>query len=105
MKDRAGRDRGLLGAFGAHPQPLAGAPAPSAAAVRAAKSVRPPQAREVFAAGGVIGEPGLELLVGAGVVDPADGACRRWHGPQPTALKQICRSYVRKPCPTQRLWT
>src|SRR3954452_3891775 len=94
MKDRAGRDRGLLGAFGAHPQPLAGAPAASAAAVRAAEPVRPPQAREVFAAAGVIGEPGLELLVGAGVVDPADGARRPLTCPQPTALKQICRTCV-----------
>src|SRR3954465_3063924 len=79
MKDRAGRDRGLLRACGAHPHPLAGAPAASAAACRAAEPVRPPQALKVFAAGGVIGEPGLELLVGAGVVDPADGARRRCH--------------------------
>src|SRR3954451_12290875 len=94
MKDRAGRDRGLLGAFGAHPQTLAGAPAASAAAVRAAEPVRPPQAREVFAAGGIVGEPGRELLVGAGVVDAADGARSRWHDPQSTALKQICRTCV-----------
>src|SRR3954470_10509620 len=96
MKDRAGRDRGLLRACGAHPHPLAGAPAASAAACRAAEPVRPPQALKVFAAGGVVGEPGPELLVGAGVVDPADGARRRWHGPQSTALKQICRTHVRR---------
>src|SRR3954468_17110861 len=95
MKDRAGRNGGLLRALGAHPQTLAGAPATSAAAVRADETVRPTQLAQVFAAGDVVGKPGLELLVGAGVVDPTDGPRRRWHGPQFTALKQICRSYVR----------
>src|SRR3954469_19134285 len=96
MKDRAGRNGSLLRALGAHPQTLAGAPATSAAAFRADETVRPAKLREVLAAGDVVGKPGVELLVGAGVVDPTDGSRRRWHGPQFTALKQICRSYVRE---------
>src|SRR3954463_13670876 len=97
MKDRAGGDRGFLRALGAHPQALAGAPSTPAAAFRAGESIRPSKLREVFAAGGVVGEPGLELLKGAGVVNPTDGTRRRWrwHGSDSTALKQICRTYVR----------
>src|SRR3954453_17778741 len=66
MKDRAGGDRGLLRALDAHPQALAGAPPTPAAAFRAGESIRPSKLREVFAAGGVVGEPGLELLKGGG---------------------------------------
>src|SRR4051795_3596675 len=95
MKDRAGRNGGLLRALGAHPQTLAGAPATSAAAFRADETVRPTQLAQVFAAGDVVGKPGLELLVGARVVDPTDGPRLRWHGPQFTALKQICRTHNR----------
>src|SRR3954451_16599560 len=97
MKDRAGGDRGFLRALGAHPQALAGAPSTPAAAFRAGESIRPSKLRKVFAAGGVVGEPGLELLKGAGVVNPTDGTRRRWrwHGSDSTALKQICRTYVR----------
>src|SRR3954469_21809050 len=95
MKDRAGGDRGLLRALDAHPQALAGAPPTPATAFRAGESIRPSKLREVFAAGGVVGEPGLELLIGAGVVNPTDGTRRRWHGSDLTALKQICRTYVR----------
>src|SRR3954452_4029837 len=97
MKDRAGGDRGFLRALGAHPQALAGEPSTPAAAFRAGESIRPSKLREVFAAGGVVGEPGLELLKGAGVVNPTDGTRRRWrwHGSDSTALKQICRTYVR----------
>src|SRR3954451_5206981 len=97
MKDRAGGDRGFLRALGAHPQALAGAPSTPAAAFRAGESIRPSKLREVFAAGGVVGEPGLELLKGAGIVNPTDGTRRRWrwHGSDSTALKQICRTPVR----------
>src|SRR3954451_21666018 len=97
MKDRAGGDRGFLRALGAHPQALAGAPSTPAAAFRAGESIRPSKLREVFAAGGVVGEPGLELLKGARVINPTDGTRRRWrgHGSDSTALKQICRTYVR----------
>src|SRR5436305_7769620 len=76
-------------------QSLAGTPAAPAATFRADESVRPAQVCEVFATGDVIREPGLELLVGAGVVRPTDGSCRRRHEPEATALKQRCRTYGR----------
>src|SRR3954449_8129192 len=105
MKDRAGGDRGFLRALGAHPQALAGAPSTPAAAFRAGESIRPSKLREVFAAGGVVGEPGLELLIGAGVVNPTDGTRRRWHGSDLTALKQICRTPVRSSQAPIEEWT
>src|SRR4051794_23094904 len=57
VKNRAGRDRSLLRALGAHPQTLASSPTTAAAAFRADETVRPAQLPEIFTAGGVIGEP------------------------------------------------
>ncbi len=95
VKDRASSRRGLPAALDAHPQSLAGAPTASAAAFRASESVRPAELPEIFAAGDVIGKPRLELLIGARVVDTADGLRAPWHTSEPTALKQRCRSCVR----------
>src|SRR5665647_2382349 len=43
----------------------------------------------------VIRKPGPKLLVGPRVVDPAYWVSARRHSPNPTALKQRCRTYVR----------
>src|SRR6266508_5851629 len=70
VKDRAGRDRGLQPALGAHPQTPRRGPRRAAATPGAGKPIRPTKPYQIVQAGSVIGEPRLELLIRARIVDP-----------------------------------
>src|SRR5688572_24015512 len=95
MNDRAGGGRGLQPTLGAHPQPCARPPVATAAAAWTGEPVRPAQSSQILPTGQLVGEPRPELLVGPRIVTPADRTPIASHDHHATALKRICRTYVR----------